>query len=141
MMPVQVDDPVQLSPYLQPLNDSAAARIRASRGIAVYGYRPRIGNEPMRVLPEGAYSVDRANGAERARGPLLAPGGTPAVQPIVLTVTADKSAQVGNGVTFEIVTRNPNAHAVTDVVVVADFDEALTFPGHPEKYAVHRHRR
>jgi uncharacterized repeat protein (TIGR01451 family) len=133
MMPVQIDDPVQLSPYLQPLDDAAAARLRASRGIAVYGYRPRITSEPMRVLPEGDYSVDRANGAERARGPLLAPGATPAVQPIVLTVTADKSAQVGNGVTFDIVARNPNAHAVTDVVVVADFDEALTFPGHPEK--------
>jgi uncharacterized repeat protein (TIGR01451 family) len=55
------------------------------------------------------------------------------VQAIVLTVTADNSAQVGNGVTFDITAHNPNDHAVTDVVIVADFDEALTFPGHPEK--------
>ncbi|GEM_PF-2221196 len=124
MMPVQVDDPVQLSPNLMPLNDPLADR---SRGVSVYGYRPRITNKPIRRGPE---RIDRI---ERANGPQLAPVEPSPVRSVVLSVDADKTAQVGNGVTFNIVARNPNDYPVTDVVVVADFDEALTFPGHPEK--------
>ncbi|MBT6154630.1 MAG: hypothetical protein HOL01_22800 [Planctomycetaceae bacterium] len=124
MMPVQVDDPVQLSPNLMPLNDPLADR---SRGIAVYGYRPRITNKPIRRAPE---RIDRI---ERANGPQLAPVEPSPVRSVVLSIDAAKTAQIGNGVTFNIVARNPNDYPVTDVVVVADFDEALTFPGHPEK--------
>lgn len=77
------------------------------------------------VAPEAERSLDGTSRAEAAPGT----GRTE----VILHVTAPERRNVGEAAVFTVVIRGGTGLEASGLVIEADFDEALTFPGHNEK--------
>lgn len=70
---------------------------------------------------------------EELIGPQMLPPQDSLPSRLDVQVTVPARKQVGSEVTFEVRTTNLGGEPATDVVVECSFDDALVFPGHPEK--------
>ncbi len=127
-VPWQIDDPPHLSPNNQSLNYFPTREETDETKTEVPTKQRKAG--PPHPLPK----IDRETDETPAdRGPRFVPRQQAASASLKLTVQTAPRKQIGSGATFQVTVRNVGDRDAEDVVVEADFDEALVFPGRREK--------
>lgn len=127
MMPWHIDDPAHLSPDLQSLDHPAALQGRT-------GNKPTSDNLAVETVPDAIPKIGReTNELGGKTGPSLDPRDQSVLPKIDLQIDVPNLIQVGSGVTFNITVRNPTNQPIKNVIIEADLDRPLVFPGHLEK--------
>lgn len=125
--PPEVVDPPWLAPRCQPLFTPLPSPA---------GPGPRRQVPPPSTVPpaEGTAPVPGTEETIPSEGPELIPQtGVSPESRLELDVEAPERVGVGGRVTFSLELTNRGTQTARDVVVLAEFDEALIFPGRPEK--------
>ena len=126
MMPWHIDDPAHLSPDIQSLDNSANQQGRA-------GNQPASDHSAAATVPDAIPQIDReTNETGGKTGPELDPRQSVRAEIDLQIEVADRT-QVGSRATFNITVRNLTDQSVENVIVEADLDRPLVFPGHREK--------
>jgi hypothetical protein len=127
MMPWHIDDPAHLSPSLQSLDNPANLPGRA-------GNKPASDNSAAAAVPEAIPRIEReTNETGGKTGPSLDPRRESVRAEIDLQIDVADRTQVGSAATFNITVRNLTDQPVENVIIEADLDRPLVFPGHREK--------
>lgn len=127
MMPRRFDDPRRVSPGDRYPNGVPSPYGNGLAGRATQGAPAGTTPEPIPKIAQDADDSDAG------AGPNLIPGGSTARTRVKVTIAASERVQVGGVVTFGIAVSNRSNRPLANVVIEADFDAALVFPGRPEK--------
>ncbi|MEX0715037.1 MAG: hypothetical protein WD066_00540 [Planctomycetaceae bacterium] len=144
-----VTDPPYLAPERQALRPVTPANPRIDLGApasGVPGLAPPSGELPELIVPDlEPFPFDDSNSTPLPASPAPIPGATgpqlplgpilPTAAAIDVEITAPEAIQAGSGATYRLTIRNTSAEPLADVVLSAEFDDALVFPGREEKAA------